>query len=206
MAAQEVDPLRGLRPLVGGLERAHQRPDVAGGQRVEQPLVDREVQHHLQPVAEVAEVVEALVGRHVRLGEQDGVAAPPLQEVAHLVEQLVVLARRDAGSLLLDQERHRVHAEAADAELQPEAHDAVNLAGAPPGSRCSGRAESRRSGGSSTRRPPDRGSTSPSARPERPCPCSSRAGASSTRHTSRDTATAGPSAPPGTRDDGSRCD
>ena len=116
--------MRRLRPLVGGLERAHQRPDVAGRQRVEEALVDREVQHHLQPIAELAEVLEALVRRHVRLGEQDRVAPPPLQEVAHVVEQLVVLARLDAGSLPLDQERHRVHAEAAHAELQPEAHDA----------------------------------------------------------------------------------
>jgi hypothetical protein len=87
VAAEEVHPLRRARPLARVLERLHERFDIAGRQRVEQPLVDREVEHHLQAVALVAEVLDALVRRHVGLGQQDGVAAP-LQEVAHLVQQL----------------------------------------------------------------------------------------------------------------------
>ena len=71
VAAQELHPLRVARTLARVLERPDQRIEVAGRQRVEQPLVDREVEHHLQPVAFVAEVVEALVGRHVRFGQHD---------------------------------------------------------------------------------------------------------------------------------------
>ena len=85
---------------------------IAGRQRVEQPLVHREVEHHLEPVAFVAEVLQALVRRHVRFGQQDGFARAPLQEVAHLLQQVEVHLVLDAGALLLDQERHRVHAEA----------------------------------------------------------------------------------------------
>ena len=99
----------------------------AGRQGVEQPLVDREVQHHLQPVALGAEVVEAFVGRHVRFGQHHGVARAPRQELAHLLQQVEVHLVRDARPLLFDQERHGVEAEARHAELHPEAHDLLDL-------------------------------------------------------------------------------
>ena len=93
MAAKKVHPLRRLRPLLRRFERADQRLEVGGRQRVEQALIHRKVQHHLQAVAEIAEVLEALVRRHVGLREQHRIAAAPLQEVAHLVQELVVLVR-----------------------------------------------------------------------------------------------------------------
>jgi hypothetical protein len=73
-------------------------------------------------------VLHALGGRHVGLGEQDGLAPAPLEEVAHLVQDVEVLRDLDAGSLALDEERHRVHPEAGHPELQPEAHDPLDLA------------------------------------------------------------------------------
>ena len=117
VAAQELHPLRVGRTLARLLERPDQRLDVGGRQRVEEPLVDGEVQHHLQPLALVAEVAHALVRRHVRLRQQDRVARSPLEEVAHLLEDVEVLLALDAGALLLDQERHGVHPEAGHAEL-----------------------------------------------------------------------------------------
>ena len=115
------------RPAARVLERADQRIEIAGGQRVEQPLVHREVEHHLQPVAFVAEILHAFVRRHIRFGQHDRLPGAPLQEIAHLLQQVEILLVLDAGALLFDQERHRVHAEAGHAELQPETHDLLNL-------------------------------------------------------------------------------
>src|SRR5215510_12311597 len=54
-------------------------------------------------------------------------AGPPLEEIAHLFEDVEVLLVFNPGTFLLDEKRHRIHAEARHAELQPEAHDLVNL-------------------------------------------------------------------------------
>src|SRR3954447_3877859 len=91
-------------------------------------LVDPEVEHHVDAVA-AGEVPAALVGRHVRLGKQYGIAAPPLHHVADLVHEPEVGLRRPAiqRRLLLEHERQRVDAEAGNAQLQPVAHDAAQL-------------------------------------------------------------------------------
>ena len=118
MAAQELYPLRVSRDVVERLAyRSRERPDIRGGQRIEQPLVHREVEHHLQAVGLVAEVIHAFAGRDVRLGEQDGIAAAPLQEPPHLLEQLEILHRLDARALALHQKGNRIHAEARYTEL-----------------------------------------------------------------------------------------
>ena len=74
VAAEELHELRVLWHMAGVGDRALQRLQIGGRHRVPQPLVDREVQHDLQPVALLAEVGDALVRRHVRFGQQDGVA------------------------------------------------------------------------------------------------------------------------------------
>ena len=100
----------------------------AGGQRVEQPLVDREVQHHLQAVAFVAEVL-----RCSRRAARSLRPAGSRRRQRHCRKSRISFSRLksmlvlDAGALLLDQERHGVHAESGDAELQPEAHDLLDL-------------------------------------------------------------------------------
>ena len=49
---------------------------------------------------------------------------PPLQEFAERAQHVVLLDRRpDLGALGRDHERHRIHPEAGDAELNPEPHD-----------------------------------------------------------------------------------
>jgi hypothetical protein len=56
------------------------------------------------------------------------VALPPLQEFAERAQHVVLLDRLlHFGALGRDDERHRVHAEAGDAELNPEAHDLQDL-------------------------------------------------------------------------------
>ncbi len=127
VAAEELHPLRVRRPLARLFERPHQRIEIGGRECVKQPLIDREVQHHLQPFALVAEVLHALVGRHVGFGKQDRLARSPLQKVAHLLQQVEVLLVLDPRALLLDEEGHGIHAEARHSQLQPEAHDLLNL-------------------------------------------------------------------------------
>ena len=109
------------------LERPHERLDVAGRQRVEQPLVDREVQHHLQPVAFVAEVLHALVRRDVGFGQHDRIARRHCRKSRISFSKLKSCLAARRRPLLLDQERHGVHAEAGHAELQPEPHDLLDL-------------------------------------------------------------------------------
>ena len=82
-----------------------------------------------------------------------------------------------SGALVLDDERHRVHAEAGDAELQPEAHDAF---GSPSRTSRVRRVEVGLEVVEAVEVPlarlRRRASTSTSARRGRPCPCSRRVG------------------------------
>ena len=128
MAAEKVHPLRRRRTVVGRFQRAHQRFDIPAGERVKKPLIDREVEHHLQALAVLSEVLHVLLGRNVRLREHDRVAPPPLQKVPQQMEHLEILARLDVGAFFFDQKRHRVDTKSGDAELQPESHDAHDLA------------------------------------------------------------------------------
>ena len=67
-------------------------------------------------------------GSTLASAENDGIALPPLQEFAERAQHVVLLDRlSDLGALGGDHERHRVHAEAGDAELDPEAHDLEDL-------------------------------------------------------------------------------
>ena len=68
--AQEQAPLRGGGPRPGGLERLRQRPAIGGGQRIEQMLVDLEIEHHLHAVAVVAEIFHVGVGQHIGFGRE----------------------------------------------------------------------------------------------------------------------------------------
>src|SRR4029453_18503832 len=127
VTAKKVNPLSGLRAFFRRLQRGHQRIQISGGQRVVDALIHRKVEHHLQSITKVAEVFQALSRRNIRLGKQDRIATPPLQEVAHLMEEFVILSRTDVRAFSTDQKRHGVHAKSTDAELQPETHDAQDL-------------------------------------------------------------------------------
>ena len=91
-------------------------------------LVDLEIEHHVHAVAVRAEILHVGLGQHVGFREHDAVALPPLQEFAEAAEHVVLLLRlADFAPLGGDNERHRIHAEAGDAELDPEAHDLEDL-------------------------------------------------------------------------------
>jgi hypothetical protein len=87
-------------------------------------LVDVEIEHHVHAVAVTAEIFHVGFRQHVRLGKDDGVALSPLQEFPERTQHVVLFDwLADLRSLGRDDERHRVHAEAGDAELNPEPHD-----------------------------------------------------------------------------------
>ena len=91
-------------------------------------LVDVEIEHHVHAVAVAAEIFHVGFRQHIGFGEDDGVALPPLQEFAKRAQHVVLLDRlADLGALGRDHERHRVHAKAGDAELDPEPHDLEDL-------------------------------------------------------------------------------
>ena len=170
---------------------------VGGGQRVEQMLVDLEVEHHVHAVAVVAEIFHVGFRQHIGFGEDDGVALAPLQEFAERAQHVVLLDRLlDLGALGRDDERHRVHAEAGDAELDPEAHDLEDLGlhlrvrGVEVGLEIVEAVEV------PGLRRPCRASRSISARRETPCPCWHWPASCRTRHTSRDRANSGRAALP----------
>ena len=110
------------------MPRRPHRSGVLVGGRQEQALVDPEVEQHVHAVA-VAEVIRHLLRQHVRLGQHHCLASAPLQE-APKVDQVLVLrwpGWQHHFRLVLDHERHGVEAEAAHSELDPEAHDALDL-------------------------------------------------------------------------------
>ena len=128
VVAQEQAPLRGGGPRLGRLQRLGQRTAVSRGQRVEQVLVDVEIEHHVHAVAVVAEIFHVGFRQHIGFGQDDGVALPPLQEFAERAQHVVLLdGFANLGALGRDHERHRVHAEAGYAELDPEPHDLEDL-------------------------------------------------------------------------------
>ena len=84
----------------------------------------REVKRHVALVA-VAEVRPHVGGPLVGLGEQHAIRIPRVERRADLLQDLVglveVLADR---ALALDQVGHGVEAQAVDAAIEPELHDA----------------------------------------------------------------------------------
>ena len=91
-------------------------------------LVDVEVEHHLQAFAGDAEIVHVGLRQDVGLAQDDGVAGAPLQELAEHAQHVVLLRwLADVGTFGGDHEGDGIHAEARDAELQPEPHDLEDL-------------------------------------------------------------------------------
>ena len=123
MIAHECRPLAVGMDLGPGLERPGQRAGVLAGQREVHGLHADEVEHHGELVARGAAEVGALflVGQ-VDLAKQDRVASPSSEErpqrlqIGMRVAGYVVGGSVDVG----DEERHGVHAEAGQPELQPE--------------------------------------------------------------------------------------
>ena len=100
VVAQERRPLARRRDGRRRFQGSDDRRGVLTGEGEERALVEQEVEHHVQPVA-VAEVLEQLLAFDVGLGEEDGVAPPPRQVLAEVVEVGEVQRRlrgRRAGS------------------------------------------------------------------------------------------------------------
>ncbi len=128
VVAQEHAPLRGGGTRLGGLQRFCQWPRVGGCQRVEQVLVDVEIEHHVHAVAGTAEIFHVGFRQHIGFRQDDGVTFAPLQEFTERTQHVILLGRLfDVRTLGRDYEGDCVHAEAGDAELQPEAHDLEDL-------------------------------------------------------------------------------
>nr|BFE68158.1 hypothetical protein GCM10020092_014590 [Actinoplanes digitatis] len=117
--------------LRGVVQRVDDPLGVAAGECEHELTIEHEVEEHVYAVggaARVAEELLELVRLGVRLGEQDRVAVAPLHVLAQVGEELQVLARVRVARLgLLDDERHGVHPEAGDAELEPERADLLDL-------------------------------------------------------------------------------
>jgi hypothetical protein len=119
----EVRPLAVLRDLREGLQRALEGHCVLPRQREEHRLVHRERQHHLKlvPVL-VAEELTLLGRREVHLAQQHRVTPSPPDVAAKVTQELVrVVPRARVVARRLDQEGHRVDAEAAQPLFEPEA-------------------------------------------------------------------------------------
>src|SRR3954453_4455439 len=91
-------------------------------------LFDWEVEHYLHAVPVFAEILHVGFGQDVSFRKDDGVALPPLQKLPERTEHVVLLDRSaNLWPLGGDHERDRIHAEAGDAELNPESHDLEDL-------------------------------------------------------------------------------
>src|SRR5437764_1063407 len=128
MVAQEHAPLRRSRARLGRFHGLDQRARVGGCECVEQVLVDLKIEHHMHAVAIGAEIFHVGLGQYVGFCKHDAVPLPPLQELAEKAEHVVLLlGLADFRSLGRDDERHRIHPEAGNAQLNPEPHDLENL-------------------------------------------------------------------------------
>src|SRR5581483_3575604 len=67
--AQELAPLSGGRTRPGLLERDGKRSGIATGKRIEKVLIDLEVEHHLQPLSGIAEILKIGIRQDVRLSK-----------------------------------------------------------------------------------------------------------------------------------------
>jgi hypothetical protein len=126
--AQEHAPLRRGRPRLRRTQCLHQRPAVCRRQRKEQVLVDLKVEHHVHPVAGFPEIFHVGFRQDVRFGEDDGIAFAPLQKFPERAQHVVLLDRlAHVRALGRNHKRDGIHAEAGDAELDPETHDLQDL-------------------------------------------------------------------------------
>jgi hypothetical protein len=126
--AQESSPLPAGRPLFGLLHGLCQRTRIRAGQRVEQVLIDLEIEHHVHAIAGVTEILHVGTRQYIGFGEDNGIPDAPLQEFPEEAKHVVLLARfLDVGTLGTDDEWHRIHAKTGNAELNPEAHDLEEL-------------------------------------------------------------------------------
>ena len=103
--------------------------DVAGGQRVEHVLVHLEVEDHVHPVAVGAEVLQR--PRRARRSPRPAGSRRPCATAGTRAGRSSSRSRSVAGlvpaPLALDDEGDGVDAKAGDAQLQPEAHDLADL-------------------------------------------------------------------------------
>ena len=93
MIAQENSPLTAGGPLFGLLHRFRERARIGCRQRIEQVLIDLEVEHHVHAVASIPEILHVGLRQHIRFSEDDGIADAPLQEFAKRAEHVVLFAR-----------------------------------------------------------------------------------------------------------------
>ena len=128
VVAQEVRPLAARRQLRVSRSAFDERPHVAGRERVEEVLVDPEVEHHVHAVACSPKYCNVSSGS--TFASPSRMASP--QRHWRKSRSSSRYSKWSCGCFVvrrafLDDERHRVDAEAGDAELQPEAHDAPDL-------------------------------------------------------------------------------
>ncbi len=123
VVAQERRPAAVARRDRQLADQVLERRGLAAGQREPQPLVDEEGELEVQGVAVVLEERRHLFHGDVALAHEHHVAAPAHRVLAQRVQPALARRRcRRARALdLLHEERHRVHAEAGHAELEPEA-------------------------------------------------------------------------------------
>jgi hypothetical protein len=126
--AKEESPLRGSGAGVGVVERLDERTAVGAGHGVEEVLIDIKVEHHLQALTGIAEVGHVGFRDDVGFAEDDGAALAPAEEFREGAEHVVLLrGALEVGAFFGNDEGDGVHAEAVDAELEPEAHDLEDL-------------------------------------------------------------------------------
>ncbi len=127
VVAEKVRPLPQLRNVTGSKQRLPKRDRIRGGQRVEEVLVDPEVEHHVDPAGAVTlEVLARLLGEHIGLAKQHRITQTPLEKAPHLRQVIEVEIPRTAfGGARFDHEGDGVQAKSCDPLLQPEPHDAA---------------------------------------------------------------------------------
>ena len=133
VVAQERRPLRHGRESRGGREGGDDGLRLASRQREPEEGVHREREQHVRAVVGAAlggrAVQRELLGVDVGLAQQNRVTLAPLQVLPPVVQDAEVqpAIAGVSGAHLLEHERRGVDAETRGAELEPEAHDLLDL-------------------------------------------------------------------------------
>ena len=124
----ETAPIAPGRELLCSAQCANQWSYVRRRQRVKQMLVDKKIEHHLNPLTALSEIVQGFGRKDIGFAQKDSVAAPPLKEFAHLDEIFKIqLGFFPARIGRLNNEWYRIHPKPRYAQFKPVAHDATNL-------------------------------------------------------------------------------
>src|ERR1700743_893876 len=124
MISKKLSPLRRRWTRLSVLECFDKWSYIAGRHRIKQMLVNIEVEHHLQALAEFSKILQIILRQYVGFAENDCAALPPRQKFREGPQHVIALGwSNQVRPLVRNHEWHGIHAKTIDSQLQPKSHN-----------------------------------------------------------------------------------